>query len=117
MECGCETPFAAKASETRQHFFHVSDVPVFIGYVNKLQAFFRKSLPETADHADKTDEFKDWASDAGQRIFLPVTTLLQFLSPETGESCGVRDPRFAPLRKAPRWNALSSTRWRCGFAA
>jgi len=35
-------------------------------------------LPETADHADKTDEFRDCASDVGQRIFLSVTVLLLF---------------------------------------
>jgi len=40
MEVECETSFVAKASETRQHFFHVSDAPGFIGYVNKRQAFF-----------------------------------------------------------------------------
>jgi hypothetical protein len=28
--------------------------------------------------ADKTDEFRDWASDVGQRIFLSVATVLLF---------------------------------------
>lgn len=54
--------------------------------------------------ADKTDEFGDWASDVGQRIFLSVTTLLLFLRVrlERVAGCVSRgDPRFAPLREAP----------------
>ena len=40
----CETPFVAKASETRQHFFHVSNAPGFIGCAKKWQAFFELFL-------------------------------------------------------------------------
>ena len=38
----CDASLVPKASETRRHFFHVSDAPGFTGYVNKWQAFFEK---------------------------------------------------------------------------
>jgi len=66
-----------------------------------MASFFLKEFAGNPDHADKTDEFRDWASDVGEGIFLSVTMLLQFW--RVGSAYG--------------WNALSSTRWRCGFAA